>query len=164
MDVNDVESVEFNALAGADNVTVHNLAGTDVRHVNLSLGAATRGGDGQTDSIVVEGSNGDDVLIVNWIAGGDVAVTGLAAAVIIRGAEPAEKLTVKARAGSDIVFASGLGANAIRFTADGGDGRDFLVGGAGNDTLLGGNDNDVLIGLAGNDALSGGPCFDIIFQ
>ena len=68
----------------------------------------------------------------------------------ITGAEAAnDRLTVNALAGDDVVEASGLAAGAIQLTADGGDGDDILIGGAGNDTLLGGDGDDVLIGGAG---------------
>ena len=47
MDLNDVENIQFNALGGADTITVNDLTGTDVSQVNLDLGvngAATVGG------------------------------------------------------------------------------------------------------------------------
>ena len=34
MDLNDVEHIKFNALGGADNITVGDLAGTDVTQVD----------------------------------------------------------------------------------------------------------------------------------
>src|SRR5215211_1421157 len=37
MDTDDVETVDFNALGGADDITVDDLTGTDVRHTNLDL-------------------------------------------------------------------------------------------------------------------------------
>ena len=40
MDTNDVETVDFNALGGADTVTVNDLTGTDVKTVNADLAAA----------------------------------------------------------------------------------------------------------------------------
>jgi Ca2+-binding RTX toxin-like protein len=164
MDTNDVEAVTFNALGGADSVTVHNLAGSDVRNVELNLDGAPGAGDSQTDSVIVEGSNGDDVVNVSGTAGGEIEVTGLVATVNIVGAEPADKLTISSRGGRDAVIALGLGANAIRFTADGGQGNDLLIGSAGNDTLFGGDGEDFLLGLAGNDALNGGPGHDILVQ
>ena len=39
MDLNDVERIDFNALGGADTITVNDLSGTDVTAVNLDLGA-----------------------------------------------------------------------------------------------------------------------------
>jgi Ca2+-binding RTX toxin-like protein len=163
MDVNDTEAVQFNALGGADSVTVHDLRGTDVREVDLDLLASTGGGDGQTDGVIVEGSLGSDVVAVSGRAGG-VSVNGLAATVSIRGAESTDKLTVNTLGGRDVVIASALDAGAIRFAADGGTGDDFLIGSAGNDTLLGGDGNDFLIGGPGTDFLDGGPGDDIRVQ
>ena len=40
MDLNDVESIDFNALGGADNIVVNDLSGTDVTEVNIDLGSA----------------------------------------------------------------------------------------------------------------------------
>ena len=42
MDLNGVEQIQFNALGGADNITVNDLTGTDVTQVALDL-AATPG-------------------------------------------------------------------------------------------------------------------------
>jgi Ca2+-binding RTX toxin-like protein len=164
MDVNDTEAILFNALGGADKVTVHNLQTTDVREVELDLQAPAGGGDRQEDEVIVEGSNGGDVISVAGSAGGDVSVVGLATTVGIRGAESTDKLNVKARGGRDVLIASALSANAIRFTADGGQGNDFLIGSAGNDTLFGGDGEDVLIGGPGNDSLDGGAGDDIKVQ
>ena len=49
MDLNDVEQIEFNALGGADKITVNNLAGTDVTQVAIDLAATGGGGDGAAD-------------------------------------------------------------------------------------------------------------------
>src|SRR5262249_2391533 len=46
MDLNDVERIDFNALGGADNVTMNDLSGTDVTEVNVNLALAGGGGDG----------------------------------------------------------------------------------------------------------------------
>ena len=78
MDLNDVEHIEFNALGGADTITVNDLTGTDVdagqhrprRH-------AGGGGDGQADTIVINATNGDDVITVTN-NNGVVTVSGLA--------------------------------------------------------------------------------------
>ena len=141
MDLNGVEGIDFNALGGADTITVNDLTGTDVTQLNLDLasppGSGT--GDGQADTVIVNGTNGDDAVTVAGDASG-VAVLGLAAQVNITGAEAAnDRLTVNALGGDDVVDASGLSAGAIALTADGGDGDDVLIGGDGNDTLIGGD-------------------------
>ena len=43
MDLNGTEAITFNALGGADTITVHDLSGTDVTEVNLNLAARRRG-------------------------------------------------------------------------------------------------------------------------
>jgi Ca2+-binding RTX toxin-like protein len=165
MDVDDVETVQFNALGGVDNVTVHDLRGTDVTQVDLTLSAAMGGGDAQNDTVTVEGTrHGDTITVAGTTALGGVSVSGLAATVNIRGAEPADKLTVNSLKGDDVVNASGLDADAILFAADGGKGNDVLVGGPGNDTLLGGDGNDILIGGRGDDQLNGGPGHNTVLQ
>ena len=49
MDTDSVEMVDFNALGGADTVTVNDLTGTDVSSVNVDLAGTLGGaaGDGQ---------------------------------------------------------------------------------------------------------------------
>ena len=92
-------------------------------------------------------------------------MTGLAAQVRIDNAEPAnDTLTINALAGDDVVDASGLAANSIELTLDGGDGNDVLVGGAGDDKLFGREGDDVLRGGPGQDALDGGPGNNILIQ
>jgi Ca2+-binding RTX toxin-like protein len=165
MDVDGVEAVEFHALGGADTITVHDLTGTAVTEAHYDLaGSDGVSGDGQADNVIVEGTAGDDAVQVGGGASG-VAATGLAAAVFISHAEASnDRLTVNALAGDDVVDASGLTADAIGLTEDGGDGADVLIGGAGNDTLLGGAGDDVLIGGPGLDALDGGPGDNIVIQ
>lgn len=164
MDVNGVENVNIRALGGADTITLNDLTGTNVAVVNIDLAASTGGGDGQPDTVVVNGTAGDDVIEVAGSAG-SASVFGLAAVVNIANAEPAnDSLTVNALAGDDVVEASGLDASAIRFSADGGDGNDVLIGGGGDDVLLGGAGDDVLIGGPGNDILDGGTGNNIVIQ
>src|SRR5204863_2917714 len=64
MDTAGVETVDFNALGGADTVAVGDLTGTDVTTVNTDLAGTLggAGGDGQADRVVVEGTNGDDAI------------------------------------------------------------------------------------------------------
>ena len=166
MDTDDVEVVDLNALGGSDNITVNDLSGTDVVEFNIDLAGVLEGaaGDGLADTVIINGTNGDDVVVVAGDASG-VAVLGLAAHVNISNAEAAfDRLVVNAVAGDDAVDASGLAANGIQLTADGGDNDDELIGGAGNDTIRGGNGNDVLIGGPGIDILDGGPGDNIVIQ
>jgi Ca2+-binding RTX toxin-like protein len=166
MDTDGVEQVDFNALGAADLVTVHDLSGTDVSRVNVdeSNPAGSGLGDGAADRVIVEGTNGDDVVSVEG-SNGSARVTGLSAVVSITGAEPTnDTLTIDALDGDDVVEASVLAANAIKFTADGGNGDDILVGGVGDDVLAGGAGDDILIGGPGLDSLDGGSGDNILFQ
>ncbi|QDU22863.1 beta strand repeat-containing protein [Urbifossiella limnaea] len=160
MDLNDTEVVTFNAVGGADTITVGDLTGTDVTEVNLNLGGA----DGAADNVIVTGTSGDDVALLAGDAAG-VSVFGLAAQVNLFGFEAAnDRVRVNALAGDDVVEASGLAAGSIQLTADGGDGDDVIIGGAGNDVLLGGAGDDVLVGGPGADVLDGGLGDNILIQ
>ena len=66
MDLNDVESIDLNALGGADTIVVNDLSGTDVTELNTALAGALGGGAGdlQPDNVIVNGTNGDDVSVV----------------------------------------------------------------------------------------------------
>jgi Ca2+-binding RTX toxin-like protein len=166
MDLNDVEGIDVNALGGADTITVNDLTGTGVTGLNIDLASppGTGTGDGQADSVIVNGTNANDAVTVNGDARA-VSVTGLAAQVNISGAEAMnDRLTINALGGDDVVDASGLSNVAIALTANGGDGDDVLIGGAGNDTLNGGAGDDVLIGGPGLDVLDGGSGDNILIQ
>ncbi len=164
MDLNDVESIDFNALGGADTIVVNDLSGTDMAEVNLNLAAAGGVGDGQPDRVIVQGTSGDDVIVVAGDVNG-TSVLGLAAQVNITGAESAnDRLVINALAGDDVVEASSLAVGAIGLTADGGPGDDILIGGDGDDVLLGGDGDDVLLGGPGVDVLDGGPGDNIVIQ
>ncbi|MGE0577897.1 beta strand repeat-containing protein, partial [Reyranella sp.] len=164
MDLNDTEAIDFNALGGADNIVIGDLSGTDVTEVNIDLAAAGGAGDGQADTVTINATNGDDVIIVVGDGSG-VTVLGLAAIVNITGFEAAnDRLVINALAGDDVVQASGLAAGSIQLTADGGDGNDVIIGGDGNDVLRGGAGDDVLIGGDGLDVIDGGPGADTEIQ
>ena len=78
MDVNDVEEIDVNALGGADKVVVNDLSGTDVEEIDLSLAAISGGnaGDGQVDSVIVNGTAAGDRIPIQGTAGG-ILVNGV---------------------------------------------------------------------------------------
>jgi Ca2+-binding RTX toxin-like protein len=164
MDLNDVESIDFNALGGADIINIHDLTGTDLTEINLNLGVAGGGGDGAADTIIIDGTNGDDVVLV-FGDDGSVTVLGLGAQVNITGFEAGlDRLIIRTQDGDDVVDASGLGTGSIPLTAEGGVGNDILIGGDGADRLFGEIGDDVLIGGPGLDILDGGPGDNILIQ
>src|SRR5688572_29405885 len=62
MDLDDVESIDLNALAGTDTLTVNDLSGTDVVEVNVDLAGTIGGtvGDGEADTVIANATNGED--------------------------------------------------------------------------------------------------------
>jgi Ca2+-binding RTX toxin-like protein len=153
MDTAGVERVDFNALGGADTVTVDDLRGTDVSSVNIDLAGTLGGntGDGQADSVTVFGTGGNDAVTAVG-SNGAASVTGLAATVNITNAEPAnDALAINTLDGDDSIDATGLAASAVKLTLDGGNGNDRLAGGPGVETLRGGDGDDTIDGNGGND-------------
>ena len=121
MDTAGVERVDFNALGGADLVTLNDLSGTDVGAVNLDLAATLGGatGDGAADNVVVNATNGVDTVFIEGAADG-LTVTGLAPAVQILHAEFAnDRLDINTLAGDDRVDADGLQIGVIQLFVDG---------------------------------------------
>ena len=87
MDLDDVESIDVKALGGTDNLTVNDLSGTDVTEVRPDLSAPAGSNDG-ADNVIVNATNGDDVVPVTG-AGATAQVRGLAALVSVSGSSPA---------------------------------------------------------------------------
>jgi Ca2+-binding RTX toxin-like protein len=153
MDVNGVEQVNIAALGGADTITVNDLTGTNVTQVNLDLsgtpGSGT--GDGQADTVIVNGTGHVDNIQITG-SGTSFTVAGLSATVTVTGSEGAnDQLIVSALGGNDSVTATGLAANVVGLTIDGGTGNDTIIGSQGNDILIGGEGNDLIIGGRGAD-------------
>src|SRR5262244_2035132 len=93
MDLDNVETINVQALGGADKITVNDLTGTDVNKVNIDLGGSSGGGDGSDDTIVINATSGDDVITVT--NNNDViTVSGLPATVTISNFEAADRLVI----------------------------------------------------------------------
>ncbi len=121
------------------------------------------GGDGQADTIIINATNGDDVVLVTG-ENGTISVLGLATQIDIFNFEAAnDRIIINTLGGDDVIEGSGLGAG-LALTANGGDGNDILIGGDGNDTLFGGAGDDVLVGGLGLDILDGGLGDNIVIQ
>lgn len=161
MDTNSVEQVDINALGGTDSITINDLKSTDVDLVNVNLAAALNSnvGDGQVDTVTLNGSTGRDNVDISSSASG-VLIEGLAAKVAIVNAEATDQLVLNSGDGNDNLDASHLAANALQLTLNGGAGSDTLRGSQGNDGLNGDAGNDLLVGGAGNDTLTGGAGLD----
>jgi len=164
MDTNDVESISFKALGGADKITVNDMSGTDLTEVDIDLGLPGGAGDGAADTIIINATSGDDVVIIMGDGGG-VSVLGLSTQFNITGFDAnLDRIVINSLAGDDVIEASGLAPGAIQLTADGGVDDDVLVGGDNADILLGGLGDDVLVGGPAIDILDGGPGSNILIQ
>jgi Ca2+-binding RTX toxin-like protein len=157
MDLDNVETIDVQAKGGADLITVGDLSQTDVSQVKVDLGGA----DNQPDTIVLNATSGDDVVVVTN-NNGVITVSGLGADVTITGFEANDRIVINGLGGDDVIEASGL--SGMLLTANGGDGDDVLVGSPGNDILTGGAGDDVLIGGGGQDVLDGGPGNNVVIQ
>jgi Ca2+-binding RTX toxin-like protein len=159
MDLNGIEHIQLAALGGNDTIAVQDLTGTDVKQVAIDL-SATPGsgqGDGAQDTVIANGTGGDDHISV-VSSGSSVLVDGLAAKLSITGAEPgSDQLVVNGGAGNDTINASALRAGQIGLAINGGDGDDHIVGSAGNDVVNGGRGNDVAQLGAGDDSFVWNP-------
>jgi Ca2+-binding RTX toxin-like protein len=150
MDTDDIEVLTVNALGGTDNVTVNDLASTDITNVNQNLGVAGAS-DGAIDALTVNGTVGVDVMSVSGSAG-SVTVATTAYTIAITNAAPAnDTLTFNLSGGDDLLSASGLANSSVVLTLNGGNDEDVLVASSGADTV----NCD-----AGTDYADGGPGID----
>jgi Ca2+-binding RTX toxin-like protein len=157
MDLDDVESIDFRAFGGADNVVVGDLSGTDVTSIGLDLRGPNGGGDGASDTVTVNGTQGADVFGAAGDAGG-VNVFGLHAAVNIFSPEQAtDRLTLNGLGGDDVIDATSLEADGIQLTMNGGLGADVLLGSEGDDLVNGGDGDDTAFMGAGDDVFAWNP-------
>jgi Ca2+-binding RTX toxin-like protein len=157
MDLNDVETIDFRALGGADNIVAGDLSGTDLTKLNLDLRGPNGGGDGAADTITINGTQSDDNFGVAGDAGG-INVFGLHTAVNIFFAEPTDdRLTLNALGGHDTVDATALEAGGIQLTMNGGLGNDVLLGSAAADLITGGDGNDLVLMGGGDDTFVWNP-------
>ena len=162
MDTAGVERVDFNALGGADLVTVNDLSGTDVTSVNVDLAPLEADGDRRRPASVVERHATATTRSASTGTPPAVAVAGLRGA----GGDSAPGAERRARrqavsAATTTISAAALAAQAIALTLDGGAGdddarrrpwaTDTLLGGDGNDTIDGSEGNDVALMGAGDD-------------
>ena len=87
MDFNDIESAALRMLGGSDQVTLGDLSGTDLTTADVDLGAFAGGGDGQQDTVVVNGRDKADDVVDVLRSGEQVHVGGLPLLTRIAGSE-----------------------------------------------------------------------------
>jgi Ca2+-binding RTX toxin-like protein len=78
-----VERIQFEAQGQfADNITINDLTGTDVKQVAIDLGAGPAGGgDGQADMVAIKSTSGNPITVAD--DNGKVTVSGLASDVTL---------------------------------------------------------------------------------
>jgi Ca2+-binding RTX toxin-like protein len=160
MNLTGIEHIQLATLGGADTVSVEDLTGTGVNQVAIDLGAGPggpAGGDGQPDTVIVNGTAGDDHISVAD-SNGSVTVRGLAEQITVANFEAGDQLVVNGGAGNDTIDASSIRAGQIgNLTINGGDGDDRITGSAGDDTVIGGRGTDTALLGAGNDTFVWNP-------
>jgi Ca2+-binding RTX toxin-like protein len=157
MDLDDVETIDFRALGGADNIVIGDLSGTDMTNIGLDLRGPNGGGDDASDTVTVNGTNGDDAFGATGDAGG-ISVFGLQASVDIFFQELAnDRLVLNALAGADVIDATSLEADGIQLTMNGGLGNDLFLGSEGDDLINGGDGDDTALMGAGDDTFVWNP-------
>src|SRR5262249_15503560 len=113
------ETITLNALGGADTLTINGLTGVAPFLIILNLAATvgSTGGDGQADTVIVNGTNGADGIPVSGnvngagtgavLVGGNAGATALPYFLLITSTEGSfDSLTVNALGGNDVVDAS----------------------------------------------------------
>jgi Ca2+-binding RTX toxin-like protein len=114
LDVGGVQTINVNALGGADNVVIHNLSGTDVALVNVDLAAVGGGGDSSADTVTLSGTPSADTFDVAANAGA-VEVSGFGALVRVTNAELANDRISITGVGGDRVNVNGTaGADTLQ--------------------------------------------------
>src|SRR4029453_3750442 len=119
-------AVNFQARGGVDNITINDMSGTDVTEENIDLAGSPggAGGDGAVDTIIINATNGDDVVVVTG-ENGELHILGLATQVNIFNFEATDRLIINTLDGDDVIEASGLDAG-FSVTGNGGNGDDVL--------------------------------------
>ena len=120
VDLDDTEVITFNALGGADTITVNGTAGTDLAQVNIDLLAAGGQGDAAIDNIVINGNSTADTMNITADATSGVNITGMSAAINVKGVEPAnDTFTLRGLGGADIInFGTINGISGTRMLVD----------------------------------------------
>ena len=114
-----IESASYNALAGADLITVTDMTGSGVTSVTLNLAGAPAGqaGDAQTDEITLLGTDAADDVAVTSATNG-IQVTGLGTTVSVLAPDAThDRVNIHALGGADTVAIHALVAPAVQQVA-----------------------------------------------
>lgn len=131
MDLNNFEHLVVNASGGADTITVNDLTGTGVLKTDIDLGAGVggTGGDGANDTVVINGTAGNDTITLS-IVNGALLIDGLAGRITVAHFDANDTIEINGLGGDDVFDTTGIGPNGPKIVIDGGDGDDTLTGAA----------------------------------
>ena len=129
MDLGGIEALNLTARGGADDVDVHDLAGTDMTQANVDLsgtpGSGT--GDGAADTVTAFGTTGADHATVR-ARDGSVIVSGLGAQLRVTGAESTLDTVGVSTLDGDDTIETGVGIpGPAAVDIDGGGGTDTVT-------------------------------------
>ena len=113
-----VEQLDLVTLGGADTVNVSDLSGTSLKVARINFFGQGNIGDGQVDTLRINGTDFDDDLRVNSTATG-VEVKGLGALIQLNNFETTDQLQVNGLLGTDNVFASSAALAKLAITLTG---------------------------------------------
>src|SRR3954454_17638905 len=102
MDLGTLERINVRALAGVDNLTVGDLAGTGLKLVDADESGFDGNSDGVVDNVIVNGTDQADKLTAGSPTPGTAVISGLAAKVQVDKADASQDLvTVNGLSGDD---------------------------------------------------------------
>ena len=166
-----IEEVSGVMLRGQDGVQERFVVDSDRAAVPPML-ISIDGGTGPGDTLVVQGTRGDDVMVTD---GTSVTMEDLDVVfenidmLVMEGGDGDDTLDATNATGPQIVMMGGRGDDTLlgSVQADrmfGEDGRDVLIGGDGDDVMSGGQGQDRLMGMRGRDSMNGGDGNDMLMQ
>lgn len=126
LDLDALEQVRLRALAGTDQITVGDLAGTGLRLADIDLGSSTGDGDNAADTVVAVGTDGPDGFAVGEAAG-KVLVDGRAADVQVSGSDAQDRVRVASLGEADTITSAVGVPGPASVEVDGGDGADRAI-------------------------------------
>jgi Ca2+-binding RTX toxin-like protein len=152
LSIGTVERLDLRVVSGADSVAVGDLSGTGLARVEVLLQSTFAGTtpDGALDEILLTGRPGVDTVTVGPDGPG-VRVAGLTPLLVVRNADPTDRLVVAGAGNADRIDATALPAGRVLLRLLGGPGNDVLRGSPGNDDFDGGIGTDTIVGGAGTD-------------
>src|SRR6185295_16829884 len=101
-------------------------------YIDLAGTLGGTAGDNQADTVTIQGTSGDDVIVLSLRADGALVVDGLATQIVVEHFDDKDTIHIVGLDGDDVIDASGLPANGPKLILDGGNGNDIIIGGAGN--------------------------------